>query len=96
MKQDYIVAIYNTDADGVSIEMVNGTEEEVKAYLFSLVMEDRKEDEAAWEDDFMNTMSVDEIQTNPVGELCAFNSFAHYHIDYAARPVSTMDDIKYL
>lgn len=89
-KQDYIVAICNTEADGVVIERVNGTEEEVKAYLLSLVMEDRKEDEAAWEDDFTNTIDIADIDKTNAGELNAYNTFAHYHIDYTARPVSTM------
>ena len=90
MKEDYIIAICNTEADGVYIERVYGTEEEVKTYLFSLVLEDREEDEGAWEDDLMNTMNVDDITKANNGELNAYNTFCNYHIDYTARPVSSM------
>lgn len=90
MKEEYVIAICNTEADGIVIDRFFGTKEEVKKYLFSLVLEDRELDEDMLEDDFSNTSSIDDIEETVAGELNAYNSFANYHIDYTARLLSSM------
>lgn len=49
MKKTWLIGICCTGADGVYIEKINGTAEEVKEYLLRLVKEEKAENEGAWE-----------------------------------------------
>lgn len=78
---DYIIAICNTASDGICMYRFRGTFEELKRKLIELVMEDKENDEDAWD---YGTESVDEIDMCG-SDINAYATYHDYHIDYTAR-----------
>lgn len=82
IKTDWIVAVANSDADGVKISRFFGSEKEVKTLLVNMVKEDRECDE----DSYVNgTEFPDDVETDGMGRFDAYASYSNYHIDYSAE-----------
>lgn len=79
-KNNWIIGICDTDADGVRILRASGAKEDVKGYLFSLVMEERNEKESCFD---FGTESIEDITVGMNGSLYAFNCFFDSHTDYS-------------
>ncbi len=86
-KTDWIIAIANSDSDGVTIQRFFGTEDEVKSLLVSLVEEDKENDEESYG---CGTESVDEVEADGIGRFDAFATYSDYHIDYSAEAFSNL------
>lgn len=86
-RTDWIIAIANSDADGVTIRRFFGTEEEVKNLLVCLVKEDKENDEDGYDN---GTESVDEVETDRIGRFDAYATYSDYHIDYSAEEISSL------
>lgn len=86
-KKEYIVGICNTDADGVSIYRVVGTQREVMHYLLDAVKEDKVNAREAWE---YGSTRMKDIECRFDGSLYAYGCYSDYHIDYEATPVENI------
>lgn len=86
-KADWIIAIANSDSDGVTIRRFFGTEDDVKSLLVSLVAEDKENDEEGYD---YGTESVDEVEADGIGRFDAFATYSTYHIDYSAEEISSL------
>ena len=86
-KADWIIAIANSDSDGVTIRRFFGTEDDVKSLLVSLVKEDKENDEEGYE---YGTESVDEVEADRSGRFDAYATYSGYHIDYSAEEISSL------
>ena len=86
-KTDWIIAIANSDSDGVTIRLFFGTEDEVRSLLVSLVEEDKENDEEEYE---YGTESVDEVASDRSGRFDAYATYSDYHIDYSAEEISSL------
>lgn len=86
MKEKWIIGIGGSDMDSVNVEMVEGTEEQVKNYLFNLIIEDRKIETEGCEEYFdFGTESVQELTIRQNGNIYGFNCYQDKHIDYEAE-----------
>jgi hypothetical protein len=83
----WIIAVCNTDADGVVIRKAFGSEEKIKKVLVGMLLEDKENDPDAYD---YGTESPDAIKKEQ-GALNAYATYTDYHIDYAAMRV---EDIK--
>lgn len=90
--KDWIIAVANSEADGVAINRFYGTEEEVRALLVRMVQEDRKNDEESFEYGTEEPENVD--NTTGSGTLNASATYSNYHIDYTAKEWAYVDHIK--
>lgn len=84
---DWIIAVANSDCDGVTIRRFFGTEDDVKSLLVSLVEEDKENDKEGYD---YGTESVDEVETDKIGRFDAFATYCGYHIDYSAEEISSL------
>ena len=89
--KDWIIAVANSEADGVTINRFYGTEEEVRALLARMVQEDLENDEESFE---YGTEDPEDVEDCGSGTLNAYGTYAHYHIDYTAKEWAYIDHIK--
>lgn len=83
-KKVWMIGICCSDADGVRLSKVYGTESQVKRHLLKLVKEDRSNDEEDWDS---GTETISEIEVDKtLGTLEAYANYFDYHIDYTAKP----------
>lgn len=87
-KNLWIVGICNTDGDGINIETVIATDDEIKQYLMKRLDEDKENDEDGF--DYGCETVNDIVATNSNNnEYYAYAVYSSYHIDYTAvRAVS--------
>lgn len=83
----WVIAVCNTNCDGVDIYKFYGTVDEVKNKLVSLVIEGKNEDEDSW--DYGNDTTED-VKVVSSSELYAFGCYYNYHIDYTARKFDSL------
>lgn len=86
-RTDWIVAIANSDSDGITIRRFFGTEEDVKALLILLVEEDKQNDEDGYE---YGTESTEDVEADGIGRFNAYATYSDYHIDYSAENFSRL------
>ena len=90
-KQNWIIGICCTEADGVSIIRVNGTKDQVKQYLVDMAVNDMLNEYESIEDAieeygcWCTTKPEDVEETDGGKELNAYGTYSDYHIDYTAR-----------
>lgn len=89
--KDWIIAVANSDADGVVINRFYGTEEEVRTLLVRMVQEDRENDEENFE---YGTEEPEDVENSGSGTLNASATYAHYHIDYTAKEWAYVEHIE--
>ena len=87
MKKEWIIAVANTESDGVKIYKMTGTEDQVKNHMMKLVKEDKAADKEEYE---YGTENKKEIEVQNDGTLQGYNCFVNYHIDYTAMPLDTV------
>lgn len=87
-KNLWIVGVCNTDGDGIDIETVIATDEEIKQYLINRVNTDKENDDSSF--DYGCETVNDVVATNSSNnEYYAYAVYSNYHIDYTAvRAVS--------
>ena len=94
MLTKWIIAIGNTEADGVRMLYAIGSVDQIKRTLVELAMEDkRSNDEESFDygtDDISNVDETVDSKTNEVTVLNAYNVFSDYHIDYTAQRLDSM------
>ena len=93
MLTKWIIAIGNTEADGVKMLYAIGSVDQIKRVLIELALEDKGNDEESLnygtEDVSEITETVD-ANINEVTVLNAYNVFSDYHIDYTAQRLDFM------
>jgi len=83
IREDWIIGICNTGADGVVLNRFFGTEEEVKQLLLNMAKKDAANDES-YE---YGTEAIEELQKDENGWY-ACSCYPDYHIDYSAKRLS--------
>jgi hypothetical protein len=77
----YIIGIANSEADGVRLYRVKGTETQVKKHLLQLVKDDKANDKDNYD---YGTDTIKSIEVQSDGSLDAYAVYGDYHIDYTA------------
>lgn len=93
MLTKWIIAIGNTEADGVRMFYAIGNVDQIKRVLVELALEDKGNDEESFNYGTEDMSSVEETvddKTNEVTVLNAYNVFSDYHIDYTAQRLDFM------
>lgn len=93
MLTKWIIAIVNTEADGVKMLYAIGDADKIKQALVKLALEDRGNDEKSFSygtDDVSDVVETVDGETNEVTELNAYDVFSNYHIDYTAQRLDFM------
>ena len=88
MLTKWIIAIGNTEADGVRMLYTIGSVDQIKRALVELALEDKDNDEKSFDYGTEDISDVDETvdnKTNNVTALNAYNVFSDYYIDYTAQ-----------
>lgn len=89
-KKSWTIGIGGSNADGVDVLRVIGTEEQIKEYLFDLIQEEREEVAEGYFDYYESgTEDISELEVRSYGRIYGYNCFSDYHTDYEAIP----DDI---
>lgn len=86
-KTDWIIAVANSDCDGVTIRRFFGTEDDVKNLLICLVKEDKENDDNSYDN---GTESAAEVESDRIGRFDAYATYSDYHIDYSAEAFSNL------
>lgn len=89
-KCEWIVAIANTEGDGVTLRKVTGTADDIATYLLGIISEDKENDAEGFVSGSKNESDIDrsvDFGSNEVIELNGYNTFSDYHIDYTARRI---------
>ena len=81
-KKIWLVGIGGSNADGVVMQRISGTEAEIKELLINMVKEDKFTDPDNWD---YGITSVDNVQQDG-DSLYAYAVYTDYHIDYMAVP----------
>ena len=93
MLTKWIIAIGNTEADGIRMLYAIGSVDQIKRALVELALEDKDNDEESFDygtEDISNVAETVDTNTNEVTELNAYNVFYGYHIDYTAQRLDFM------
>lgn len=93
MLTKWIIAIGNTEADGVRMLYTIGSVDQIKRALVELALEDKANDGDSFTygtDDVSNVAETVDVKTSEVTELNAYNVFSDYHIDYTAKRLDSM------
>ena len=88
-----IIAIGNTEADGVRMFYAIGNVDQIKRALVELALEDKGNDEESFNygtEDISDVEETVDSKTNDVTVLNAYNVFSDYHIDYTAQRLDSM------
>ena len=80
-KMNWVIGVCCTDCDGVEIHRVYGTKKQVKAYMTSMMREERKEKSDEY--DFCHRVANNDCWLTS-GELYGVNVFNDHHTDYSA------------
>lgn len=79
----YIIGVSCSDSDTIGILRFEGTEDQVKRYLYDLVLEDRAEaDPDGWD---YGTESLEDVYKEG-RSFYAYAGYGDYHINYQAVP----------
>lgn len=88
MLTKWIIAIGNTEADGVRMFYAIGNVDQIKRALVELALEDKGNDEESFDygtDNVSDVVETVDGEINEVTELNAYYVFSDYHIDYTAQ-----------
>lgn len=93
MLTKWIIAIGNTEADGVRMLYAIGSVDQMKRALVELALEDKGNDEESFNygtEDISEITETIDANINEVTELNAYNVFSDYHIDYTAQRLDSI------
>lgn len=93
MLTKWIIAIGNTEADGVRMLYAIGSVDQMKRALVELALEDKGNDEESFNygtEDISDVTETIDANINEVTELNAYNVFSDYHIDYTAQRLDSI------
>lgn len=92
-KNTWIIGKCGTEWDGVDLERVYGTKEQIKKYLVDCVLRDK----SVFEDDYdYGIESVNRVEERSNGNLYAYGVYHNTHIDYEAMIEKTPRNLDYL
>ena len=75
-KKSWTIGIGGSDADGVEVQRVVGTEEQIKEYLFGLIQEEREEVKNEGYDRYeWGTEDISELEVRAYGCIYGYNCF---------------------
>ena len=80
-KENWIIGINGSDSDGVDIQKVYGTKEQVKKELLRRVYELRDCDQDGYD---LGTEDIEQIEEREDGHLVAYICFSDFHFDLEA------------
>lgn len=81
-KRTWLVGVGNTEADGVVISRVYGTDYQVKRHLMKLIRKNRENDPENWDN---GTERIRELDVSgDGGRIEGYATYYDYHIDYTA------------
>ena len=86
----YIIGISSSDFDTIGILRFDGTEEQVKLYLYDLIQEDRAVDPDGWD---YGTEKPDDVYKES-NRFYAYAGYKDYHINYQAVPEEDIPILK--
>lgn len=93
MLTKWIIAIGNTEADGVRMLYAIGSVDQMKRALVELALEDKGNDKESFNygtEDISEITETIDANINEVTELNAYNVFSDYHIDYTAQRLDSI------
>lgn len=85
----WIIAISDSEGDGVQLQSYTGTEQDVVRLLLQLVAEDKAKDEEGFD---YGTEEMDDVSVCN-GELNAYAVFSGNHIDYTAKRIDLLPEV---
>lgn len=85
----WIIAICNTEADGITVRKAFGDEEKIRKVLVGMLLEDKENDPDAYD---YGTESPEDV-TEEWGALNAYATYSNYHIDYTAMKVGDIKSV---
>lgn len=87
----WVIAVANTDGDGVSLSILDGTKKDAKKFLLKLSLADKEYDEEGFD---YGPEDLDDIYEEPNGsELSACSVYSDYHIEYTAKALETIERV---
>lgn len=91
MNYNWIIAIGGSALDNVLVKRVFGTKEQIKTYLFKLIVERRDENNRGEEvADYgyfeYGTETAEQLTESENGKLYGYNAFTDAHEDFVAVP----------
>lgn len=90
-RDDWIIGVHSSGADGINMYRFYGTVEETKAKLLELVNEDKGNDSENWEH---GTETVADVQKFCHYQLYGYGQYADYHVDYTAVKFAHIDHLE--
>lgn len=85
-KQNWIIAISNSEGDGVELQYFEGTKSETKKLLLKIAEKDKALDEESFD---YGPECLDDIEEN-LDTLYTSSTYSNYHIDYTAKVLETI------
>ena len=82
-----MVGIRCTESDGVYLQTVKGTTEQMRKYLAKCVREDKKNDPDQFDYGDTKASDVTRDKYAEIETLNAYATYSDYHIDYTARVI---------
>lgn len=87
----WIIAVANTDEDGISFNILEGTKKDATKALLKMALEDKECDEEGFD---YGPEDIDDIYEEPSGnELSTCSVYSDYHIEYVAKTLETIEKV---
>lgn len=85
----WIIGECNSEGDGVSLYQFAGTAEQVKNEIVRMVISGKDEEDYEY-----GSEEIRQISTQPDGSLYGYANYSTYHIDYTAKKLSDIEEIR--
>ena len=85
----WIIGECNSEGDGVSLYQFAGTAEQVKNEIVRMVISGKDEEDYEY-----GSEEIRQISTQPDGSLYGYANYSAYHIDYTAKKLSDIEEIR--
>lgn len=82
-RKNWLIGICFSDGEGIYLNRVSGTKEQVKKYLMEKYNEHKDDDSDKFD---FGTEAEDNIEEGEDGSLYLYASYEDFHIDYNAVP----------
>lgn len=89
----WIIGISNSEADGVSLYNYEGTVEQIKNRLISLIKEDRENDKSGWDYGSENENEISDESDGDKKVFSGFGCYSEYHINYTAEMLTEIEKL---
>lgn len=89
----WIIGISNSEADGVRLYNYEGTVEQIKNRLISLIKEDRENDKSGWDYGSENENEISDESDSDKKVFSGFGCYSEYHINYTAEMLTEIEKL---